>query len=691
MPSDKRLKLRFHGRVIDHLGIDMYQSPVAAVAELVSNAWDADAEKVVITLPRTVGPAGILEIADDGHGMTLEDCEKRFLAVGYDRRKGDAKARSSGKQRPLMGRKGIGKFAGFGIADVVEIETISAETGERTKFSLDIRHLRGDGGDYVGTDESDIEVADYEGPDEARKSAHGTTVRLRKLTMAKRPSATQFIRSMARRFLLLERTGDFRLFVGSDPIRSVDDSEQIEFDFPRDFRPDEVPDSLRMEELPPPEDVLGKGSAAPPAPTGWGIERLDSGRLIRWRVLFYKEPITEEDLAGISVFAHGKLAQAPFLFNLTGGLGGQHGAVYMSGQVEADFIDEQSRDLIATERQRVNWEAAETQELLKWGQRRVRRLLALWRDRRGEEKVKALEERIAPFSARLAKLPTREREVVKRALRNIAKIETLSQRQFADLAASVLTAWEGGRLLDLTHQLADADSLDEADLLNIMVEARVLTALHTAEAVKAQLNLVLGLRDRIASRELENAVRDFIAENPWLVSPEWSTFQKERSVEHVTDAAAVEAGLPADAAFRGRIDLVLSSGDHLLLLEFMRPGVKVDWDHISRFERYVRAIRTRVRSVSGGRFKRVSGILIADRLHDDATFLDKIEAMEAEGMRTLDWGTLLRQAGAQWEDYLDLLVERAPEDDRVAALKPAAGPTVPAHPQPGEVRTDEQE
>ena len=38
-----KLFLRFHGRIIDSLGIQMYQSPVAAVAELIANAWDADA------------------------------------------------------------------------------------------------------------------------------------------------------------------------------------------------------------------------------------------------------------------------------------------------------------------------------------------------------------------------------------------------------------------------------------------------------------------------------------------------------------------------------------------------------------------------------------------------------------------------------------------------------------------------
>jgi chaperone required for assembly of F1-ATPase len=52
--EERRLWLSFHGRVIDHLGLQMYQSPVAALAELVANAWDADSEHVDISLPATM-------------------------------------------------------------------------------------------------------------------------------------------------------------------------------------------------------------------------------------------------------------------------------------------------------------------------------------------------------------------------------------------------------------------------------------------------------------------------------------------------------------------------------------------------------------------------------------------------------------------------------------------------------------
>ncbi|MCY4226417.1 MAG: hypothetical protein OXF20_01735, partial [Gammaproteobacteria bacterium] len=48
------LYLRFHGRILDSLGIQMYQSPVAAIAELIANAWDADANSVNINLPSSL-------------------------------------------------------------------------------------------------------------------------------------------------------------------------------------------------------------------------------------------------------------------------------------------------------------------------------------------------------------------------------------------------------------------------------------------------------------------------------------------------------------------------------------------------------------------------------------------------------------------------------------------------------------
>ena len=110
--DEKKLYFRFHGRIIDSLGIQMYQSPVAAVAELIANAWDADAKHVDVILPSALPENCTIEIRDDGNGMTFAECQNCYLNVGRNRRVDDKTDTSRGG-RPVLGRKGIGKFAGI--------------------------------------------------------------------------------------------------------------------------------------------------------------------------------------------------------------------------------------------------------------------------------------------------------------------------------------------------------------------------------------------------------------------------------------------------------------------------------------------------------------------------------------------------------------------------------------------------
>jgi HSP90 family molecular chaperone len=67
-------------------------------------------------------------IKDDGSGMTFENCQDFYLNVGWGRR-ADNPDRTSPGGRPMLGRKGIGKFAGFDIAKLVRIATVSAPLG----------------------------------------------------------------------------------------------------------------------------------------------------------------------------------------------------------------------------------------------------------------------------------------------------------------------------------------------------------------------------------------------------------------------------------------------------------------------------------------------------------------------------------------------------------------------------------
>ncbi|MGW3203175.1 ATP-binding protein [Streptomyces sp. NPDC001135] len=642
-----QLEIRFRGRVIEHLGIDMYQSPVAAIAELVSNAWDADATDVRVTLPGNVRDENAsIVIVDDGEGMTLRQCQDRYLNVGYDRRR-DRGTERTPFGRPMMGRKGIGKFAGFGIARFVQVDTVSKETGERTVFRLDAEQLIGESAGYADSQPLKVDVLTYEGPSEERKNAHGTRITLEDLTLKVTPNSSRFRVSMARRFLLLERADQFKVWVNDEPIGEEEQVEKIEFSFPKAYREHNLksPDGLTIE---------GE----------WGVEEISSGHVIRWRFVFYEQPISDEELVGVSVFSHYKLAQRPFLFNLTGGLGGQQGTHYISGRIEADFLDEQPKDLISTERQRVNWDVDESRPLLEWGQNRVRELLRHWQNLRAQGKVDAIRNRVRPFSQRLGRLEPHERRIVDKALNSLAKVPSLTQDQFADLAESTLQAWEGGRLKELIDDLAQAESMDAEKLVTILAESRVMSALHAAEHVKGQLNLITGLEERVRLRALELEVRDYIAENPWLISPEWETFRVERGIEGlVNEIAKVAYG----GDWNARVDLVLSSGSQLLVIEFMRPGLKVDWDHLNRYERYVTKLRHATIARTSD-FKLVSGLLVADKIDQSADVMGKIASLRKDGMDATDWAGLLRGARKQWQNYFDILYHRAPDDPRMQQL-----------------------
>lgn len=642
----RSLALNYSGRIIDHLGIQMYQSPVAAIAELVANAWDADADKVTIELPQSIDESAEIVVADDGIGMKFDECRDRFLNVGLARRGQAGTERSWTKNRRVLGRKGIGKFAGFGIAQVIQVETVSQENGEKTVFEMDIEKIRSD--EYVNVNGTEITVVAYESPDNDRRNDHGTTIRLRRLALQRARTPESFARSMARRFLLHQLATDFKILVNGNPLPEADGLLPVEFRFPNEYNDNERPTDLR---------TSGE----------WGIETV-GGHEIKWRVRFYEDPISDEELRGISVFAGGKMVQTPFFFNLSGGLPGQHGQQYISGQIQADFLDEQNDDLTAPERQRINWDYSVAEGLQEWGRQRLRQLLGIWRDRRGEQRLRQLEERLSTFSNRLARLPNHERQTVSRAVRRVAQIETLSQIQFEELGDAMVVAWEQGRLRDLINDISDTDDLGADQLVEILAEAEVLTALNIAEAVKTKLQAVGGLKQRIEVKELENDVRDYISEHPWIVSPQWETFAKETGVGTLMQRAAFDSGISDHADFTGRIDLALSSGNHLLILEFMRPGLTINLDHINRFDDYVRIMRAWIASNTGGRFNRVTGYLIADNLHRRTNVLSRLESLTRDDMFALDWPTLFEEAKAQWQEFLNILAARDPQDERLRVL-----------------------
>lgn len=641
MNDNKELKLIIQPKVIDHLGIKMYQKPVDVISEFVANSWDADSEIVKIQ----IGDSSI-SIQDFGCGMTYEQCQSFFLTVGRDRRKSTGKEVTDEKDRPVLGRKGIGKFAGFGIASKVTIKTIAKQNGELTSFEMDIDSIL----EHDASDNSNkpIKVIEYSDEDPAQIKNHGTLIMLNGVNTSA-IDLDDFRTELSRRFLLAQIYDDFEIEVNEIELPESF-TDEMEFVFPRDFTEEE---KAKIPEL---ENIVN----------GWAIEKLE-GNEIHWRVGFFEDTIQIEELRGVSVFAKGKLAQKPFFFDLSGGISGQHGLEYMTGQMRMDFIDNGVNDLIATERQRINLQSELGRKLRSWGIERIKLLSSFWKARRSEKRLQELNDRISGFRDRLNGLPSRERKTVETVLKKIASFPRLGQARYKEWCNDVLTSWEKGRLKDLITEIAETDDFDEQKFLDILSESGVLTALNIAESIKTKIVTIGELKQRVESKQLENRVRDFIYDNPWLIHPQWETFKKERSVNNIIlDSGAKNLN---DDAFNGRVDLTLASGSNLLLVEFMRPGLEIDRDHLDRINYYVIDIRNALKRETGILIKWVEkAFIIADSKKDSESISTRIAELADKGILVMTWQGLIEQAIKQWEDHLQLLKDRFPNDLRIQGL-----------------------
>jgi hypothetical protein len=113
----------------DHLQrISQVHKPIFAVAELIWNAVDADADRIDVLLHDDhLGGLEKIEVADNGHGIPYTEAEDLFSRLGGSWKQGGH--RSHEKRRILHGKEGRGRFRAFAIGRVVDWHVCYAANG----------------------------------------------------------------------------------------------------------------------------------------------------------------------------------------------------------------------------------------------------------------------------------------------------------------------------------------------------------------------------------------------------------------------------------------------------------------------------------------------------------------------------------------------------------------------------------
>lgn len=144
--GDSEAIFEVHPSVVFKLGSDLITDDIQALAELVKNAYDADAKTVVMRIDTTgshdeaPGDAGYIEILDTGTGMTKGDLKRGWLTISSSPKRAFKDAGKVTKlDRTPLGDKGLGRLGSQRLGDRITIITTPEGGGVTHRLTLDWR------------------------------------------------------------------------------------------------------------------------------------------------------------------------------------------------------------------------------------------------------------------------------------------------------------------------------------------------------------------------------------------------------------------------------------------------------------------------------------------------------------------------------------------------------------------------
>ncbi len=351
MDNTNPLEMTFMPNTIEHLGVRMYSTLPPVLAELVANSYDADASEVHIHL--VDGADKQIVVSDNGHGMSYDDINQKFLKIGRNRRENNNQTSPSG--RPVIGKKGLGKLAFFGISHQIDINTQNQNVCN--VFSLNWDDIIHSDGNYNPT------ITAYNEP--CPDDDDGTTITLKDVQRVTNFDPEAIADGLSRLFILDD---DFKVF-----IKHNDEPEFL-------VSHDRKYDSLNTEFTWNVPDDIGAQS------------EYDKASEIRGVLITTKTPIPPNtNMRGISLFSRGKLVNLPEYFSDSTS---SHFFSYLTGTLSVDFIDDLDEDVIDTNRQSMNWDNPQMANLRQHLQKVIRWVESEWRKLRAQSQNTKFKDKI---------------------------------------------------------------------------------------------------------------------------------------------------------------------------------------------------------------------------------------------------------------------------------------------------------
>ena len=639
---DPKYQMSIDLNVLNHLGLKLYSNVPAVLSEVVANSWDADAENVDIEIK-----SDQIIITDDGHGMTEVDLNEKYLTVGYERRKREAK-QTLRYERPVMGRKGIGKLSLFSIAGIAEIQTV--KDGKKNGFVMSAQGIE----DQISKQDGSTYYPDPLSDDKFTLDKDGTRIVLTELKKRVSQAPAALRKRLARRFSIIGTEYNFTVRINENPVEITDrdyfhklqhlwyygregerysafcNSEKLEHEEEREGK-------IEVESE---GDIGAVGYQV----TGWIGTAVGSGDL--------KDG--EDNLNKIVIMVRGKLAQEDILEDFPeGGLYTK----YLIGEIHADFLDiDEEEDIATSNRQEIIKDDPRYQALRNWIKDELRNIKNQWTDLRTKEGEKEARQ-IPAIDEWVKGLGKDKQKQAKSMLGKIGQL-TLEESERTELYRHSVLAFEKLRYKDYLS------ALDNVSPENIQEFAKVFADLDDIEAslyyqiVRERLQVIDALREQNKDNVLEKVVQEHLYKHLWLLDPSWDRATETPLMEQNVkiEFNKLDAKLTAEEQ-RGRFDIKykMTSGKHVII-ELKRARRKLDdFELQGQVDKYRNALRKLIQET--GKNEPIEVIcIVGERLKQWETSEQEEESkrsLAAKNVRVVLYGELIEDAYRTYQAFLE--------------------------------------
>ena len=638
--AGQKYKMTLSLNVLNHLGIGLYSNVPAVLSEVVANAWDADAEHVFIDINSNDGK---ISIRDDGHGMSVDDANQRYLRVGYERRKAPDGAKTPRFRRPVMGRKGIGKLSLFSIARMAEIHSV--KDSERHGFRMDLDAIEEA---IRGNQESDYNPQPVDA--EEITLSRGTEISLTNMKRRLNRTGEALKRRLARRFSVIGGKHNFEIVLNGASIRIEDRGYHDKLQYIWTFGDNGLEAKEMARNL---QDDADRSSELVVDGTtfhidGWIGAVKVSGQL--------KDPDTNESMNKIVLMVRGKLAQEDILEEFAeGGLYTK----YVIGEIHADFLDMDSAiDIATTSRQRIIEEDPRYQALKSKLQAELKFVQREWTRLRNEGGRKTALE-IPQIRKWEAQLNSDHKKAATKLFGRINRLPIDDPSEMRKLFISGILAFESLKLRNLLHRL-DEVSVDNLSVLeDVFIQLDDLEASAYYQITSDRLDVIRKLMNLVDEAAKERALQEHLFKHLWLLDPSWERATHTEFMERrIYTALGDVFDSLTDEQQRARLDIhyATTAGKHVII-ELKRASLTLPSLEVQgQIQRYFEVAQKVLEKVGKGNdpfeFVCVVGKPLRE-WHSGVMEQRTRAALEQFNTRIVTYDELIQNALEAYQDYVN--------------------------------------